>query len=590
MSLLLALMIAASPTTPPADTSQRPEVLLLHSYHPQFPWTDAVTEGLRSALRQELNPEGLRLEYMDARRHMDDPKYSQLTLDYLHKKYADEELGLVVVSDEPAFEFWIAHGQKIAPSIPVVFGGVNVLDPDALQGRPEITGVVEGMEIEKNLKLVAQLQPNLGRLIVLGDETKLGQKMVQQVQAKRAAYEALAGGSHIEIWDKFESFEHLYRQAAQLRPNDALLVLAVHRDGQGHYWSYAKNLEELTEHSQAPVYSMWGIALGHGVVGGYVNNPFRHGQELGELGAKLLRGVPVEKVPIVSKTKYAPTFDKKALARFRLSRKRLPKGSTFVDDPSIRTFAQRQPLWLGLALLAGLVALYQTRLLIDRNKQQERRVSKLNRENRRLSKDSELYRNLAMTDELTGIPNRRAGSMHLDGLCEFAKREHTYLGQTPALAVAIVDIDHFKGVNDTFGHDVGDEVLLGVAKTLRSQLRPQDDLCRWGGEEFLVILRGMDAKELPGILNRVRKGLQSAHVGKKLGVKNLTASFGAAMLDPDCDWRASLERADQELYRAKSRGRNQVCIAPVQHRPATQSEDEPNLRKSNAAEPVHQVA
>lgn len=587
MNLLLALMITASPLAAAPETSPKPDVLLLHSYHPEFPWTDGVTEGLRAALGDSIEPEGLRLEYMDARRHMDDPKFSQLTLSYLHQKYADEDLGLVVVSDEPAFEFWLDHGKQIAPSVPVVFGGVNVLAPSTLADHPEITGVVEGMEIEKNLALIAQLQPEPGRLIVLGDKTKLGQKMVERVNAKLQSYEALANDRNIEVWDSFENFEDLYQRASTLSPEDAILVLAVHRDGQGNYWSYAKHLELLTQRSQAPVYSMWGIAMGHGVVGGYVNDPFTHGQELGALGTKLLQGASVSEVPVLGKTKYTPVFDRKALARYKIKRNLLPKNAAFLEEADPRSFAQRQPLWLGLALLAGMFALYRARRLIDSNKQQERRVNKLNKENRRLSRDSELYKNLALTDELTGIPNRRSGAMQLDAHCEFAKQEQSFLGQASALAIAIVDLDHFKAVNDTFGHDVGDDVLLGAAKTLRSELRPHDDLCRWGGEEFLLVLRGMEPEELPVILNRIRNALQGAKIGQKHGVKQLTASFGASLLGQDCDWRNCLERADKALYLAKDEGRNRVSIAKA---PESPRHKEAKAKQPSGSGPVPQTA
>lgn len=586
------MMIAASQVASPGDASSKPDVLLLHSYHPEFPWTDGVTKGVRNALGEQIDPEGLRLEHMDARRHMDDPKFSQLTLSYLHQKYADEHLGLVILSDEPAFEFWLDHGELVAPDVPVVFGGVNVLEPNALANHPNITGVIEGMEIEKNLKLIARLQPEPGRLVLLGDETKLGQKMVARVKANQKAFEAMAGHRKIEVWDHFERFEDLYQQAERLQPNDAILLLAVHRDAQGHYWSNAKNLKILTEHSSAPVYSMWGIALGNGIVGGYVNDPYQHGQELGTLATKVLGGTPVSELPVVDKTIYAPTFDKAALKSHELKRRNLPKGSTFIQEPKVKTFAEQQPAWVGFALLAGLIFLYQARRLIDRNKQQERRVSRLSRENRRLTRDSKLYRNMAMTDELTGVPNRRAGSMHLDGLCEFAKQEQSFLGQAPSLAVAIVDIDRFKDVNDSLGHEVGDKVLWETAKTLQAQMRPHDDLCRWGGEEFLIVLRGMTPDTLPEVLDRLRMALQHAQIGKKLGVKNLTASFGAAMLGSDCKWRKALDRADKELYRAKTQGRNQVCVAHSDA-PAERNDQSGAPSKSSAvslSESMQQIA
>lgn len=249
------------------------------------------------------------------------------------------------------------------------------------------------------------------------------------------------------------------------------------------------------------------------------------------------------------------------------------------------SFVEQQPWWLGPLLLSGLIFIYQARRLVDRNKQQERRVSRLSRENRRLTRDSRLYRNMAMTDDLTGIPNRRAGAMHLDGLCAFAQQEQSFLGQRPSIAVALLDIDRFKEINDSLGHEVGDRVLWETATTLQKQLRPHDDICRWGGEEFLIILRGMNTELLPEVLNRVRKALQQARVGRKIGVKQLTASVGAAMLETDCNWRSSLDRADKALYRAKSEGRNKVCVAAPCD-PQQSYEDAQDCARVTSSEPT----
>lgn len=155
----------------------------------------------------------------------------------------------------------------------------------------------------------------------------------------------------------------------------------------------------------------------------------------------------------------------------------------------------------------------------------------------------------ALTDELTGLNNRRAGEQAITR--ETARALRT---ERP-LSFALFDVDHFKLVNDTYGHAMGDLVLREVARYLLAFLRRGDTAVRWGGEEFLVILADVSLEGARSFAERVRKAIELVRVD---GVGEITISAGTAELVPGEDPEEALARADANLYIAKAQGRNRV--------------------------------
>lgn len=160
---------------------------------------------------------------------------------------------------------------------------------------------------------------------------------------------------------------------------------------------------------------------------------------------------------------------------------------------------------------------------------------------------------LAKTDELTGIANRR----HFYDLAErefqLAKRK------TRNFALLIIDIDHFKQINDTYGHLVGDEAIKFVAQESSRNLRQQDLLARWGGEEFIVFLSDTNLIEALIIANRIKNRLQCQPLLINSEPISLTVSLGLSVYhEQDESLNDTISRADQALYQAKKTGRNKI--------------------------------
>jgi two-component system cell cycle response regulator len=162
--------------------------------------------------------------------------------------------------------------------------------------------------------------------------------------------------------------------------------------------------------------------------------------------------------------------------------------------------------------------------------------------------------NAALTDLLTGLPNRRAAMDQIEQAWSAATRSGS------PLSVMVIDIDHFKHINDTYGHATGDLVLREAADTLRIAARREDSVCRIGGEEFLVICPNTPLSAAMQSAERLRAALQAKRIVLGQAEKSITASIGVATRTPETvDTDALVSTADQALYAAKHAGRNQTC-------------------------------
>jgi diguanylate cyclase (GGDEF)-like protein len=153
----------------------------------------------------------------------------------------------------------------------------------------------------------------------------------------------------------------------------------------------------------------------------------------------------------------------------------------------------------------------------------------------------------ASTDGLTGLVNRRNAEQELRGLI---KSQHRF-------AIAIADLDKFKQLNDTHGHEAGDRALRLFAQTATQTLRDNDLIARWGGEEFVIVLPELDRFQAVKVLDRIRRDLAAAHQG---GTATYTASFGVTDSRQSQTLEDLLNIADAGLYQAKEAGRDQVMV------------------------------
>ncbi len=201
-----------------------------------------------------------------------------------------------------------------------------------------------------------------------------------------------------------------------------------------------------------------------------------------------------------------------------------------------------------------------TESMIMQNHRLEEQLDKSSVVMEELQRDLENVRREALTDGLTGLSNRKAFDSEIKRIAAYAKKENA------VFSLLMVDIDHFKSFNDNFGHQIGDQVLRLVARTLTDGVKGRDVAARYGGEEFAIILPDTPLKAGVIVGDALRKAVATKDVinrssGEKLS--RITMSVGVAEYCGEEDVQDLIERADAALYTAKHNGRNQVAAAPT---------------------------
>lgn len=162
------------------------------------------------------------------------------------------------------------------------------------------------------------------------------------------------------------------------------------------------------------------------------------------------------------------------------------------------------------------------------------------------------FKAVSLTDDLTEIPNRK--------LCReiIAKEILISKKQESPLCLAVLDIDYFKEINDKHGHNTGDKILKSFAQLLLQQIRKGDSIGRWGGEEFLILLKDVDIDCAYKSMNRLRNKIAQHEFGDKNQSLTITVSIGISQMNPTDDFESLFIRADKVLFEAKEAGRNTV--------------------------------
>ena len=208
---------------------------------------------------------------------------------------------------------------------------------------------------------------------------------------------------------------------------------------------------------------------------------------------------------------------------------------------------------MGLWILAGLTIVGIRMIRLDREGRQARQqINELAVSNSRLETEKSRFQTLSHVDALTGIHNRYAIDKSIAQLLAEPR--------PASIALIIIDIDHFKRINDRRGHAVGDKILRQFALTVSSNIRSHDIFGRWGGEEFILICPDSSIDNAFYLAEKIR-GIISETVFEEEKPMAITASFGVSTIQPDEEFASAFKRADAALYKAKSAGRNCTILA-----------------------------
>ncbi|MEJ2638434.1 MAG: PAS domain S-box protein, partial [Desulfosarcinaceae bacterium] len=333
--------------------------LLLHSYHPELPWTHAINQTMLSVLSAAPQTVTIYSEYMDTKRSFD-PVYLELLRTLYAHKYARKQIDVILTSDNYAFNFILAHGDTLFPAVPVVFCGVNNFDPDQIPAGKAITGVVEVIDMAGTIAVARKLHPKARRIIAVSDQTVTGQAN-RQLFEKALAH--LSDPLPVDIWDHV-GMADLKKRLAGLDGNQLVFWLHFTLDAAGKFFSFEESASQISAASKAPLFSFWDFLLGHGIVGGKLISGDAQGEVAARMATEVLSGKRPTDIPIRFNSPNRYMFDYGQLKRFHMDLGDLPPGSLIRNRPQALT-SRALKILLGAGLLCALLMVVILSLLVN---------------------------------------------------------------------------------------------------------------------------------------------------------------------------------------------------------------------------------
>ncbi len=538
-----------------AEAARKQKILVLHSYHQGYEWTDNISSGIQAIFESLDKDYEMYYEYLDTKRNTG-AYYEQHLEELFVAKMKTVEFAAVIVADNNGLAFIKKSYRFLKGHPPLIFCGINYFQPDMIDTLPAVTGVTEEADIAANFGLMLRLHPERKRIVVILDRTATGDAVAKLLAEATEVYRDRV---HIETFRDF-TLDEAVAFVGELGAEDMICLLTFNRDRDNNFISYSAAVSLIREAADVPIYGVWDFYLGKGIVGGMITSGFEQGKVAAQLALRILRGESPQNLPIITGSVNRIMLDFKQLQAFDIDSRRLPDGALIINQPP-GFYQKYQRVFLGASLaIVLLLGFSWIRLLAQ--KREKARLVKMNvaldnlveEKTARLQDANKALQKIATTDDLTGIHNR--GYL----LKQLAQEIEAVEGQGGELSIILVDLDRFKLVNDTFGHNFGDQVLKQVSAAFGTALRDKDLVGRYGGEEFLLILPDTDLGKSTIIAERVRQSIAS-YCWEKDGFQT-TISGGVVQYVGE-SVENLLKRADELLYQAKALGRNRMENRPI---------------------------
>lgn len=500
-----------------AENNTKKSILVFNSYHKGYQWSDTIIDGIVAILGPKARDVNLQVEYMDTHRSSDNFYLKQLFELYKYK-FKGEKFDAIIACDDPAFDFLLQHRNELFPGTPIIFCGVNDYSDARIAGQTLITGVVEQEDIKSTLNVALQLHPNTKNIYVINEKTITGNAVEKSLQRTITPFKDKV--TFISLNDL--PMEQIKEKVAHLPPDSLILYLLFFQDVLGQKFSSDESISQIAASANAPIYGQWDFFLGHGLIGGMLTNGYYQGAAAASLTARILDGEKPQDIPVIKQSPNKYMFDYNYLNKYNIDPLLLPSGSIVINQPVSNN---NNYFIFALAVILGisfLVFIYQ----------------------RKKAQDQLIF--FARTDSLTGMLNRGTGLAILQQHLEY---NHRYNSK---LTIIFVDVNHLKEVNDTYGHQEGDNLIQTIGQLLQNGLRKSDFVCRFGGDEFLIILPICNLKDAMDIWDKLQESIEVFNAEQHCDYP-ISVSHGFAEYDPTnpVSVNTLINKADTEMYSTK---------------------------------------
>ena len=509
-------------------------ILFISSYSLSRDTVQLEIEGIQSAQPDDFI---LDYEFMDTYRVYDD---TAMQLFYEGLKYRlsqVEEYDAVILGDDAALRFFLKYREELFLTQPAFYIGVN---DEALSKRvekdPNIKGIMERLPVKENLEKALEIYPEAETVYAIVDDSLMGTAESQNYDAMQKEFPDL---NFEKINTSQLTQEELRKQIMGMPENAILIYYCMNEDAEGRQYTNKEAVNFISLYTKIPIlYFLENDRIGENILGGYCFSIKNSATEVMKAAVKVVRGDrKMQYVDFKDSGLYVWSLNADMLKKFQISRKYFPDDTVYVNDvPSF--WEKNSEIITPIILIVVVLSAISAWLCLDNVKR------------RKMMKEMEEMKdhleNASQHDFLTGLPNR---SKFMSDLQEIIAKKQP-------CTVIMLDLDNFKGINDTMGHAMGDEALKGVANRLKTLKTPLLTAYRFAGDEFILILRSDNPKISD---NAVMQCLQVFRKPYKMMGKpmDIHGSIGAACYPADTlDMETLIVCADDAMYAIKKEGKN----------------------------------
>lgn len=509
-------------------------ILFISSYSLSRDTVQLEIEGIQSAQPDDFI---LDYEFMDTYRVYDD---TAMQLFYEGLKYRlsqVEEYDAVILGDDAALHFFLKYREELFLTQPAFYIGVN---DEALSKRvekdPNIKGIMERLPVKENLEKALEIYPEAETVYAIVDDSLMGTAESQNYDAMQKEFPDL----NFEKINTSQFTQEELRKQIMAMPEKAILIYyCMNEDAEGRQYTNKEAVNFISLYTKIPIlYFLENDRIGENILGGYCFSIKNSATEVMKAAVKVVRGDrKMQYVYFKDSGLYVWSLNADMLKKFQISRKYFPDDTVYVNDvPSF--WEKNSEIITPIILIVVVLCAISAWLCLDNVKR------------RKMMKEMEEMKdhleNASQHDFLTGLPNR---SKFMSDLQEIIAKKQP-------CTVIMLDLDNFKGINDTMGHAMGDEALKGVANRLKTLRTPLLTAYRFAGDEFILILRSDNPKISD---NAVMQCLQVFRKPYKMMGKpmDIHGSIGAACYPADTlDMETLIVCADDAMYAIKKEGKN----------------------------------
>ncbi len=507
-------------------------VLFISSYSYSWETVPEQMEGIENAFSSDVQ---IDYKFMDTK-NCTSKESSQLFYESM-KQYISEvpSYDALIVGDDAAFQFALEHQDVLFPNIPIAYQGVNDIELAISASKDKwICGIIEKLSYENTFSLARKLYPNANRIVAILDDTITGQSERKEFYKYKEQFPEL---SFEEINASTLTQNELKSEISSLNRDSILVYIICSEDADGNKYIGSQGIELVSSSAHIPTFSIVSIGMGHGILGGEIVSQREMGKMAGDMIQQYFDGKDFSTFEVEMDSTKTFRFDEKIMEKYNISPEKLPENSEFINHTP--SFWEENIAMIKISIVVGAILILLLFGVIAVAVHQRYL-------NRSLEKAQHSLKNAARIDHLTGLNNRSV----------FMEAIKTKIENGDKFALVLYDIDHFKTINDTLGHNNGDIVLKELSMRIVRLCDKKLSIYRLGGDEFTAIINSDDKDEIKKYVEQIQDAFKQPFLLEKREYE-VHSSIGVAMFPTDADNQTDLvAAADDAMYGVKNNGRN----------------------------------